>query len=235
MPIREFDRSDATFRINQLLADSDEPPSVVVSHHRLMEVSEECLLEAQNSDVETEQRVATRILESTKDFRRWEAEHASLMRAVSGEHASASQRAVLLSGTLALIHRKALFEYISDHHIRGEARQRLIGHFFGATDYAHAVISEHGKYLRSAASYLCSTHVGTQLMLDAVFEAPLREYEALYQSYFQAYCDTVVMHVAIGAHTTPLLGLMKRQVCDWRNALLALAHSRSGTWRRPRL
>jgi hypothetical protein len=211
----------------------DDPPNVVVSLDRLMEASSEYLVDAQHSNLATEQTVANRILESAKDFRRWEDAHATLMRPISGERGSAAQRAALLSGALSLVHRKALFEYMRDRQIRGDERHRLVAHFFSDMDYARAVVNEHGNYLRSAASYLCSSRVGAEVMFDSVFQAPLIEYEALYEAYFTTYCDSALTNAQRPAHTAPLLRLMKQQVCDWRAALLALAHSRSGIWRRP--
>jgi hypothetical protein len=233
MLAHESQNSSATTRIKALLIDCDDPPPVVVTHDRLMEASAEYLVQAQRSDVETEQLVANRILESARDFSRWENEHAVLMRPISGERANLAQRAALLSSALTLIHRKALFEYMRNSQIRGVDRQRLVMHFFGPADYSRAIIGEHGNYLRSAASYLCSSRVGADVMLDAVFEAPLLEYEALFATYFKAYCDAALAPSDLPAHTAPLLKLLKQQVCDWRNALLALAYSRSGTWRRP--
>jgi hypothetical protein len=227
------DSSSATARLKQLLLHVDEPPPVVVSHDRLMEVSTECLVRAQDSLDPAEQLVATRILENTRTFCLWESSHAAMMKPVSGERASGSQRAVLLERALTLIHRKALFEYLRDSRIRGRDRHRVIAHFFGNIEYTQAIVAEHGNYLRSAASYLCSSHLGSHLMLDAVFEAPLLEYEGLFQAYFKAYCDATLAGSDAPVHSGPLLSLLKHQVCDWRKALLALAHSRSGVWRRP--
>jgi hypothetical protein len=233
MPTHESNNADVTARLEQLLLTIGEPPPVVVSHDRLMEASTKYLVRAQQSAIAQEQAVANRILESEKNFHRWENSHAALMRRIANERASAAQRAVLLSSALALIHRKALFGYLRDHRLRGQERLRLLAHFYGSSDYVSAVVLEHGNYLRSAASYLCSSRVGSELMLDGVFDAPLLEYESLYESYFNTYCDAAIVGDNRLALTTPLLQLMKQQVYDWRNALLALAHSRSGTWRGP--
>lgn len=234
MPISAAtDSSNATARLKQLLLHVDEPPSVVVSHDQLMEASTECLMRAQDSLDAGEQLVATRILESTRTFCLWESSHAAMMKTISGERASASQRAALLERALTLIHRKSLFEYLRENQIRGQDRHRLMAHFFGNLEYTQAIVTEHGNYLRSAASYMCSSHLGSHLMLDAVFEAPLLEYEGLFQTYFKAYCDDRLAGSNRPAHAGPLVSLLKQQVCDWRKALLALAHSRSGVWRRP--
>ncbi|MGH8189656.1 MAG: hypothetical protein ACREUC_24080, partial [Steroidobacteraceae bacterium] len=100
-----------------------------------------------------------------------------------------------------------------------------------------AVVSEHGRYVRSAASYLCSSHVGSNVMFDALFENPLAEYEDLYASYFRTYCNAVLASDgdAVAKLMLPLLVDLKAQIGEWRKALIALTHSQSGVWRRPTL
>jgi hypothetical protein len=205
-----------------------------VSHDALMEESERCLSWAAQSTGEDE-LVASRILENARDFQTWETEHSSLMRRIAAEKVPAAQKSALLSVSLALIHRKALFEYLRDREVRGHARHKLMAYFFADRDYVNSMVSEHGKYLRSAASFLCSSYVGKRLMFDMLFDEPLAQYEELYEEYFRTYCDQVLMtpdHPGFDT-TTALLAPMKEQVREWRNALLALTQSHSGTWRRP--
>ena len=207
-----------------------------ISHNRLMEESERLLSSAAFSGQPTEERIASRILDNPRDYRRWEDEHASIMRRIAAERMPSSQRGALLEASLALVHRKALFEYLRDRQIRGASREALIGHFFSQRDYASAVVGEHGRYLRSAASYLCSSYVGRNLMFDTLFEQPLLEYEERYAEYFRAYCELIVLpeHESMRAVQQSLLMTMKIEVTEWRRALLTLSHSQSGTWRRPK-
>jgi hypothetical protein len=191
-----------------------------LSHDRLMEESQRRLANAVLSDLPSEQSIATRILDSGRDYLRWENEHATLMRRIAAERLPSVQKAELLDISLALIHRKALFEYLRDEHVRGTKREEIMAHFFANRDYSSAVVAEHGRYVRSAASYLCSSHVGSNLMFEALFEAPLAEYEELYASYFRK----SMKHVLVD---------LKAQIGEWRKALNALTHSRSGIWRRP--
>lgn len=208
-----------------------------ISHDRLMEESQRLLSAAAFSGQPVEERVAARILDNPRDYRRWEDEHASLMRRIAAERLPTTQRATLLETSLALIHRKALFEYLRDQQIRGAARESLIGHFFTQRDYAAAVVGEHGRYLRSAASYWCSSYVGRNLMFDALFEQPLLEYEERYAQYFRSYCELVILPANDSKRPAlqALLPLMKVDISEWRRALLALTQSQSGTWRRPKL
>ena len=147
----------------------------------------------------------------------------------------AFRKAQLLNISLSLIHRKALFEYLRDEQVRGSRRQQIMAHFFSHRDYTSAVVAEHGRYVRSAASYLCSSHVGSHVMFDALFEAPLAEYEDLYASYFRTYCSAVLASDdnAVAKSMLPVVVDLKAQIGEWRKALIALTHSQSGVWRRP--
>jgi hypothetical protein len=206
-----------------------------LSHDRLMEESQQRLADAVLSGLPSEERVATRILDNGRDYLRWENEHATLMRRIAAERQPSVQKAQLLDISLALIHRKAFFEYLRDDRVRGSKRQEIMARFSANRDYAGAVVAEHGRYLRSAASYLCSSHVGSHVMFEALFETPLAEYEDLYASYFRTYCNTLLASDD-NAVEKSMLGVvveLKAQIGEWRKALNALTHSHSGVWRRP--
>ena len=202
-----------------------------------MEESQRRLSDAVLSGEPDEERVATRILDNARVYRSWENEHATLMRRIATERLPSVQKAQLLTISLSLIHRKALFEYLRDERVRGVRRQELMALFFSHRDYASAVVAEHGRYMHSAASYLCSSHVGTKLMFDALFETPLAEYEDLYAGYFRTYCDVALAEDRNSVTTSmlPVLLDLKAQIGEWRQALLALTRSQSGVWRRPAL
>lgn len=208
-----------------------------LSHDRLMEESQRRLANAVASGQPSEERVATRLLDSTRDYSRWEDEHAMLMRRIAAERLPGVQKSQLLEISFSLIHRKALFEYLRDEQVRGIKRNEIMAHFFTNRDYTTAVVSEHGRYVRSAASYLCSSHVGLHVMFDALFETPLAEYEDVYASYFRTYCGCVLANDndAIAKSMLPVLVDLKTQIGEWRKALVALTHSQSGVWRRPLL
>lgn len=212
-------------------------PSRIISHNQLMDESERRLHSAAHCGLPIEETVAARILDNAKDYHRWEGEHASIMKRIAIERRCEMQKSALLCASLSLIHRKALFEYLRDRNIRGNERRRLIAFFFSHRDYDSAVIAEHGNYLRSAASYLCSSYVGRQLLLDEIFDEPLQQYEDLYADYFRAYCDSALLsnHDPAAGYVRPLVLPLKQQVTQWRSALLALTQSSSGIWRRPTL
>src|SRR5918995_6968761 len=111
-----------------------------LSHARLMEESQLRLANAALSGPPDEERVATRILDDARGYRRWEDEHATLMRPIAAERLPGVQRAQLLNISLSLIHRKALFEYLRDEQVRGTRRQEIMAHFFSHRDYSSAVV-----------------------------------------------------------------------------------------------
>lgn len=167
--------------------------------------------------------VASRILDTPAEFRRWEGEHARLMRGIAGLTRRALQVRALLSATLGLLHRKALFEYLRDHQVPTAGRQRLIGHFYGHNDYVQTLLAEHGKYLRSAASYLCTSHIGSDCLQHAAFGEPLRAYVSLYDEYFRTYCNSVLARDGdeTSENLEALLPYLKRELLETRNRLLA--------------
>ena len=121
------------------------------NHARLMDGSEARVKMAGCFDSEADKLVASRILESPDAYRGGEAEHAHLLRAASEQAQLFRQVVMLRSTACALVHRKALFEYLRDCRVRGTRRHRLFALFYGFRDYTNAVLAEHGNYVRCAA------------------------------------------------------------------------------------
>ena len=192
-----------------------------VDHKRLMRESTDRLQSALYSANPNEQLVATRLLESPSAFITWESEHSGLMLEVANPSFKRTQAALLKQATFRLIHRKALFEYLRDERIRGNARRRIIVHFHPAQDYTRSVIAEHGLYLRKACSFLCTSHVGGNVVRDPGFFDPMTRYQDLYAEYFQIFCTT---HFGTdSADTEPqaeLLPLLKHQLEECRKAIM---------------
>jgi hypothetical protein len=189
----------------------------------LMSVSEAHLEQLARGKSGATVLVASRILDTPQEFRRWEGEHAQIMRGIAGLTRRTLQVRSLLSATLGLLHRKALFEYMRDQQVPTSGRRRLIGHFHGHNDYVQTLLAEHGKYLRSAASFLCTSHIGAEYVQHSVFGEPLRAHVQLYTDYFRTYCDAVL--VPAGDETSEnlqaLLPYLKQEVLESRNKLLA--------------
>ncbi|HTX24304.1 MAG TPA: hypothetical protein VMD03_06585 [Steroidobacteraceae bacterium] len=168
-----------------------------------------------------ESHVATRLYGDPATWQRWECEHAGLMRGVAEYSRLREQQSALRQTSLRLIHRKALFEYLRDKQVRGQTRMRILTHFHPARSYGHAVIAEHGVYLRAAGSYLCSGYIGTGLANDQLFLDAMEAYEKLYAEYFDVYCTTYFpTEGAEGSSAAALLPLLKYQVENCRRAIL---------------
>jgi hypothetical protein len=175
-------------------------------------------LQSQNT---SEKLLARRLMQSPAAFRAWESEHAVMMREVAHSGIRRTQTAVLKKATFRLIHRKALFEYLRDEHIRGSWRQRAIAHFHPAQDYAQSVVAEHGVYLRKACSFLCASHVGSQVVRDPGFFDPMDRYQELYAEYFQIFCSAQFSGDWIGLELqTSLLPMLKHQLEECRLAIM---------------
>ena len=192
-----------------------------INHERLMRESTDRVQSALYSDNPNEQLVASRLLETPAAFQTWESEHSGLMREVANTGFKPAQAALLKKATFRLIHRKALFEYLRDERVRGSARQRIVAAFHSTKDYALSVVTEHGLYLRNACSFMCTSHVGGNVVRDSGFFDPMRRYQALYAEYFQVFCST---HFGtVSAHTEPqgeLLPLLKYQLEECRAAIM---------------
>jgi hypothetical protein len=143
------------------------------------------------------------------------------MREIANPSFRRTQAALLKKAAFRLIHRKALFEYLRDQQIRGTVRRRIIASFHPAQDYTRSVIAEHGLYLRKACSFLCTSHVGGNVVRDPGFFDPMRRYQELYAEYFQIFCST---HFGTdSAHIGPqgeLLPLLKHQLEECRLAIM---------------
>ncbi len=193
-------------------------------HHltlsRLMEASEQQLENVARRGGAEEARVAQRILDCPVTFLHWEHEHARNMRSVAAASRVQLQKRVLLSVVLSLLHRKGLFEYLRDQRVHDRQREQLLMHFHGGNDYARSMVLEHGNYLRSAASYSCSTFIGLHLMHDESFAGPLDEYAMLYAGYFAAYTKLLLSQPGTESNLGRLACRLKSQLGQRRRQLL---------------
>ena len=167
-----------------------------------------------------EQLVASRIVETPDAFQRWEAEHTTLMRGVADYSVLRTQVTVLKKTSLSLIHGKALFEHLRKSAVRGPQRAELIRHFYPNRGYTAAMVAEHGSYLRKSCSFLCTSHVGTDVIRDDGFIDPIQHYENLYTEYFELYCRTRTQTDVDSASEKALLPLLKHQLSEWRWSIL---------------
>jgi hypothetical protein len=194
---------------------------ISVDHGRLMRESTDRVESALRGDNPIEQLIASRLLESPATFRIWESEHSGLMRNVANTSFRRTQAALLKKAAFRLIHRKALFEYLRDQRIRGSTRQRIVTTFHPTQDYTRSVVAEHEVYLRKACSFLCTSHVGANVVRDPGFFDPMRQYQALYAEYFQIFCRAHFGPASVELEPQGvLLPLLKYQLEECRKEIM---------------
>jgi hypothetical protein len=190
-----------------------------ISHARLMRESTDRVEAALRSRDGGEQLIARRVLENPVVWQRWESEHSSLMHQVANYGALPAQVAALKQTTLRLLHGKALFQYLRHCAVRGERRKQVVAYFRPGRSYEAAVIAEHGVYLRKACSFLCASHVGSEVVEDPAFLDPMERYEELYGEYFDLYCGSLT-GTEESESRLALLPLLKQQLNEYRQAIL---------------
>ena len=200
-----------------------------------MEASERCVEATARSGRPEEQSLVCRILEHPVAYQRWLSEHNRLIRGVSEQGRLERQLQALRRSTFGLIHRKALFAYLRNQHVVGARRQHLIALFYGSREYVGSVVAEHGNYLRSNSSYLCTRFLADELMHDGAMQEPLQLYEEWYTDYFRVFCDTSLAETPEEKMSaTPLLALqplLKHRLNEARQAILELPRQAGSAWR----
>lgn len=207
----------------------------VYKHERFMEESERCVEATVRSGRPEDQSLVSRILEHPIAYQRWLSEHDRLIRGVSEQAKLERQLLALRRSTFGLIHRKALFGYLRDQHVVGVRRQHLFTVFYGPRDYAGSVLTEHGNYLRSNSSYLCTRFIADQLMHDGAMEGPLQLYEEWYGEYFKTFCDTALAETPEEKENATALSalqpLLKYRLNEARQVILGLPREAGEAWR----
>jgi len=190
-----------------------------ISHAGLMRASTARAEAALKYGEAAEQLIARRIMESATSFEQWERAHSDLMRRVASCNARL-QVDELKQTTFRLLHGKALFQHLSRAEVRGEERMRLMAHFRPGRSFEAAMISEHGDYLRKALSFLCTNHLGADVIGDPAFIDPMQRYEELYGEYFDLYCRSLLGSAEETGSQRALLPLLKHQLGEHRAAIL---------------
>ena len=191
-----------------------------------MRESESRIEMAAGSSLPADRLVAMRLLQCPAEFNRWEAHHDQLMRPVSAPRRLTQQILALRATAFALVHRKGLFEYLRVRRLTEAKRRRLFAIFYRCRNYSHALLAEHGNYVRCSSSFLCTQHLAEHLMHDPALDAPLRLYEEWYRDYFQAYCDLELAETedekAACLAQECLQTLLKHRVTKARRVILAM-------------
>jgi hypothetical protein len=206
-----------------------------IKQARLMEESELCIAESAKFGSAAQMLVASRLLAHPEAYRRWEAEHSQLMRRVADHRYLNRQVVALRSTALALMHRKAVFEYLQERQLTRTQRHKLMAMFHSLKDYSASLIAEHGNYLRGASSYWCSHHLARRLMKDGAFAEPLLLYQERYTDYFRVHCDVELAETGHEKQAVEpmrmLQPLLKLQLTEARREILSMAYRPEKVWR----
>jgi len=152
-----------------------------------MTESEYALQDASESPVPRESRIASTVLSDIKKYREWELRHANLLLPVAEQSARKYQVLALRHADIALIHRRALFQYLQTHEVRGELRERLFRLFHTTLDFNEAILAEHRQYMLAFSSGI-STHHIIDIMRDDTSTHLVQQYETTFARYFEMKC-----------------------------------------------
>lgn len=198
-----------------------------VSATRLMEESESRIETVRRQDWSPHRQIVEKLFESPRTYMRWESDHFRLMRNIAQDMRADSEVNQLRHACFALIHNKALFQYLRDNQVTGSDRTAIFHAYYGAQDYSSAVIAEHGRFLRATWSLLCADHIGANVLRDPVFIQDLPDYEATYAEYVGLYCGRIVAEQrGIEYASQSLIDYMKNAAAERRVAMLAVAPRR---------
>lgn len=162
-------------------------------HDRLMRASHSHVAATARDESQENQIIALRLMQHPGTYSDWEYRHSRLMQQVCQPTRMRAQIIKMRETTLGLIHRRGVFDYLRERRITGAVRHRYIALFYGTRDYATSMVIEHGHYTCSSVSASCSRFIGSEVLGDPAFEAPLAAYEQWYGEYFRVFCDLQLM------------------------------------------
>jgi hypothetical protein len=189
----------------------------------MMDCSQQQISEIAQHGHANEKLVASRVLESQYSRRRWEDSHCHLLRNVVNAITTEEQIQSIKRMGLAMIHRKAPFEYLRDRHVCGPARRRFFKVVYGRQDYCSAFVREHRSYLEAGASYLCID----RFCADSSMRL-LNDYEERYAVYLRAqFCQLDDEYCGMNVRAAAWLGYLRKDLQRQRRMLLGLRASRA--------
>jgi hypothetical protein len=159
----------------------DRKSSERVMLDRMMECSEQQIVDAAEYGEVHQKELASRLLESTYNFRYWENCHSLLLRRIVVAQTGRRQVQEVKRMALSMVHRKAPFEYLRDKRVCGAARHHFFREMYGQHDFAQLVVTEHRNYLAAGASYICVGRFCSESSMKAI-----ADYERRYTGYWRA-------------------------------------------------
>ena len=152
-----------------------------------MRESEQALEDAVDSPNERDARIASHVLTDAKIHSLWEARHAKLVLPVAEHNYRSPQIVELRRLEVALVHRRALVDYLRRQEITGDMRDQLLSLFYGPRASMDAVLAEHRQYMLAVSSRVSADHL-IDIMFDPFSRRFLEVYERAYNRYFELFC-----------------------------------------------
>lgn len=188
-----------------------------------MNVSESRIETLRWSGSDDERWYIDRIFDKPATYDRWESFHFDLMKKVAAGPTQYGQLMHLRKTRFALLRRQALFQYLREHTIPRDNREIIVSAFHSSAEFSKALVAEHGRYLRTNSSLLCTAYLGSSLLDDSRFDAELERYHNGYMQYFALYCDWIVA-TARGQEypLRPLIVEMKDDLAQLQSNLMTM-------------
>jgi hypothetical protein len=180
-----------------------------------MTESEYALQDASESPVPRESRIASTVLSDNKKYREWELRHANLLLPVAEQSARKYQVLALRHADIALIHRRALFQYLQTHEVRGELREKLFRLFHTTLDFNEAILAEHRQYMLAFSSGISTNHI-IDIMRDDTSTRLVEQYETTFGRYFEMKCFVAT------ARDSDTIKIVRSSIRDVQGHLLRL-------------
>ena len=191
---------------------------------RMMECSELRVSEVARFEQGYSRQVASRVLESAHAFQQWTVSHSQVMRQIAVKYRTSDQMMAVKRTAMSMVHRKAPFEFLRDHHICGAARHRFFDVLYGPHDFARAMVQEYQNYLVASCSYLCVDRLCSESTMDLI-----GEYEKAYTAYWQAHTAALLesQRATARSERPEMLQILGEELRRVRDSLLGAAPSRA--------
>ncbi len=158
---------------------------------------------------------ASTVLSDNKKYREWELRHANLLLPVAEQSARKYQVLALRHADIALIHRRALFQYLQTHEVRGELREKLFRLFHTTLDFNEAILAEHRQYMLAFSSGISTNHI-IDIMRDDTSTRLVEQYENTFGRYFEMKCFVAT------ARDSDTIRIVRSSIRDVQGHLLRL-------------
>lgn len=193
---------------------------------RMMQASEEAMLDATFCRVENERRIALDIVGDADLYRLWKAEMQQHLAATAAAKSQAVKIRELRRVGTGLEHQRALIDHLRRDLISGKHRERLFARYFRGLDYETAVVREHRRFKLAVAGEIA---IDRLLLLhhDEAGRDLLLDYRARYARYFALYCDWLALRGAYADIVRAAMLEARSEADEWRRLVLTVRLPRS--------